>query len=580
MEMNEMLDKLPGHLMSLVIEQPYNSYTAQDHAVWRYVMRQNVEYLSKVAHGSYLEGLKKTGISIEQIPHMYGMNRILREIGWAAVVVDGFIPPSAFMEFQAYNVLVIAADIRPIDQIGYTSAPDIIHEAAGHAPIIADPEYAGYLRRFGEIGSKAFTSAWDKKMYEAIRHLSILKADPYSGKEEIREAEEAIEKLSQNPEEPSELSMIRNLHWWTVEYGLIGNLDNPKIYGAGLLSSIAESFHCLTPEVKKLPYSIEAANYSFDITEPQPQLFVIPDFETLSQVLEQFADTMALRRGGLEGIRKAVASGQPATCTYNSGLQVSGTITEVIDRNGEAVYLKTTGPTNLAYDNRELPGHGKTYHKDGFGAPVGKLSNQSNLLEEFSEEELGQIGLIIGEKAILNFESGLRVEGVLRDITLMKEKPVLLSFSDCLVTFEGNTLFDPSWGMYDMAVGSHIVSTYAGPADPDAFGLTFPVPAEKTHKISHTDEAKQLHSLYQQVRNIREENCGYANLPQIWKELKTNYPEDWLCALEILEMLTLKNFETPLQEEIKRSLDDKKGSGEEIRKLIEDGCRLILNLTL
>jgi len=580
MEMNEMLDKLPGHLMSLVIEQPYNSYTAQDHAVWRYVMRQNVEYLSKVAHGSYLEGLKKTGISIEQIPHMYGMNRILREIGWAAVVVDGFIPPSAFMEFQAYNVLVIAADIRPIDQIGYTSAPDIIHEAAGHAPIIADPEYAGYLRRFGEIGSKAFTSAWDKKMYEAIRHLSILKADPYSGKEEIREAEEAIEKLSQNPEEPSELSMIRNLHWWTVEYGLIGNLDNPKIYGAGLLSSIAESFHCLTPEVKKLPYSIEAANYSFDITEPQPQLFVIPDFETLSQVLEQFADTMALRRGGLEGIRKAVASGQTATCTYNSGLQVSGTITEVIDRNGEAVYLKTTGPTNLAYDNRELPGHGKTYHKDGFGAPVGKLSNQSNLLEEFSEEELGQIGLIIGEKAILNFESGLRVEGVLRDITLMKEKPVLLSFSDCLVTFEGNTLFDPSWGMYDMAVGSHIVSTYAGPADPDAFGLTFPVPAEKTHKISHTDEAKQLHSLYQQVRNIREENCGYANLPQIWKELKTNYPEDWLCALEILEMLTLKNFETPLQEEIKRSLDDKKGSGEEIRKLIEDGCRLILNLTL
>ena len=155
MESNEVLAKLPKHLLSLVIDQPYNSYTARDHAVWRYVMRQNTRYLSKVAHGSYIDGLRQTGISIEQIPHMYGMNRILKDIGWAAVAVDGFIPPAAFMEFQAYKILVIAADIRPINQIEYTPAPDIIHEAAGHAPIIADPEYAEYLQLFGEIGSKS-----------------------------------------------------------------------------------------------------------------------------------------------------------------------------------------------------------------------------------------------------------------------------------------------------------------------------------------------------------------------------------------------------------------------------------------
>src|SRR5210317_2011414 len=128
MEMNPILDKLPRHLMNLVIDQPYNSYTAQDHAIWRYVMRQNVRYLKRVAHHSYIDGLGKTGISIDHIPHMYGMNRILKEIGWAAVAVDGFIPPAAFMEFQAYKVLVIAADIRPIGQIEYTPAPDIIHE--------------------------------------------------------------------------------------------------------------------------------------------------------------------------------------------------------------------------------------------------------------------------------------------------------------------------------------------------------------------------------------------------------------------------------------------------------------------
>ena len=89
-ERNEILDNLPHHLLQLVIDQPYNTYTPQDHALWRYVMRQNVRYLSKVAHGSYIDGLEKTGISIDNIPHMYGMNRILKEIGWAAVAVDGY----------------------------------------------------------------------------------------------------------------------------------------------------------------------------------------------------------------------------------------------------------------------------------------------------------------------------------------------------------------------------------------------------------------------------------------------------------------------------------------------------------
>ncbi|TFG79335.1 MAG: phenylalanine 4-monooxygenase, partial [Flavobacteriales bacterium] len=107
-ESNPILDKLPKHLKQYIKPQNYGDYSPIDQAVWRYVMRKNVDYLSKVAHGSYMEGLQKTGISIDHIPNLYGMNRILKGIGWAAVAVDGFIPPSAFMEFQAYNVLVIA----------------------------------------------------------------------------------------------------------------------------------------------------------------------------------------------------------------------------------------------------------------------------------------------------------------------------------------------------------------------------------------------------------------------------------------------------------------------------------------
>lgn len=574
MELNEVLEKVPKHLMSLVIDQPYNSYTAQDHALWRYVMRQNVRYLGKVAHESYLEGLQKTGISLDRIPMMYGMNRILREIGWAAVAVDGFIPPSAFMEFQAYNVLVIAADIRPIDQIGYTSAPDIIHEAAGHAPIIANPSYASYLQRFGEIGAKAFSSANDYRMYEAIRHLSILKADPYSEKQMIVDAENAIALLEKNLGEPSELAQIRNLHWWTVEYGLIGELDHPKIYGAGLLSSIAESYYCMQPKVKKIPYTIAAVCFSFDITEPQPQLFVTPDFDTLTRVLEEYADTMSLRKGGVEGIRKAIRSEATGTCVYSSGLQVSGTFTEVLEKNGEPVYVKTTGPTNLNYQDKELPGQDKKYHQHGFSSPVGKFKNLPFLPEEASDDQLRELGFTEGEKVEFEYESGLKVNGMLLEKTRKDGKLVLLRFTECEVSYEGKILYQPSWGMYDMAVGSRIVSCFSGPADPVAFGLNYAVPAEKTHKLQHTEQVLQLFALYQKVRDIRENKDPLQNLAEVWNELITHHPDDWLCALEILELLNHQK-EDPLYREIKLFLDARRLENDNLKKLIEDGFMLL-----
>ena len=138
----ENIGKLPRHLPQYIVDQNYAAYTPVDHSVWRYVLRQNRRFLKDHAHEVYLEGLRKTGLKTEAVPSIEEMNQILAKIGWAAVPVNGFIPPAAFMEFQAYRVLVIAADMRQLDHIEYTPSPDIIHEAAGHAPIIADPEFA------------------------------------------------------------------------------------------------------------------------------------------------------------------------------------------------------------------------------------------------------------------------------------------------------------------------------------------------------------------------------------------------------------------------------------------------------
>lgn len=574
-ESNPLIDRLPEHLKQFIKPQDYDDYTPINQAVWRYVMRKNVDYLSKVAHESYLEGLRKTGLEIESIPNMYGMNRILKEIGWAAVAVDGFIPPNAFMEFQAYNVLVIASDIRQLEHIEYTPAPDIIHEGAGHAPIIANPEYAEYLRRFGEIGSKAISSKKDYEMYEAIRLLSILKEAEGTPQDQIDAAEKAVEDLQNDMGTMSEMARIRNLHWWTVEYGLIGTPDNPKIYGAGLLSSIGESAWCMTDAVKKLPYGIEAAEQSFDITKPQPQLFVTPDFAYLSQVLEEFANTMALRTGGLSGIRKLIDSAALGTIEFSTGLQVSGVLTNVIEHEGKPVYIQTTGKTALSYREKELVGHGTGYHKDGFGSPIGKLKGINLAIEDMSPRDLRAYDIYEAETVTLEFEGDITVTGeIITGSRNLQGEIILISFRNCTVTHGDNVLFQPEWGIYDMAVGKKVVSAFSGPADVRSFDLITHVPSSKTIKAAKTDERTALENLYREVRNIRESRGGGISLASIFRKVTEHYPNDWLLSVELAELLHQRH--DPLLDDVLEHLEKLKGRRPGIAHLITNGLDLIL----
>jgi len=542
---NEITKKLPKHLHKFIVTQPYNEYTSQNQAVWRFVMRMNTDYLSKVAHKSYVKGLKKTGVSVDEIPKMEGMNRILKDIGWAAVSVDGFIPPNAFMEFQAYNVLVIASDMRTINHIEYTPAPDIIHEAAGHAPIIANPEYAEYLRRFGEIGSKAISSAKDFEMYEAVRTLSILKEDPNAKESDVVKAQKKVEFLQENMGELSEMAQIRNLHWWTVEYGLIGTVDQPEIYGAGLLSSIGESAWCMQSEVKKIPYTIEVATKNFDITKPQPQLFVTPNFAHLSYVLEKFANKMALRTGGLKGVQKLITSKNIGTIELSTGVQISGIFTNVIaDENGKPIYIQTTGQTALSNRDKELIGHGVAYHSEGFGSPIGKLKGINIPIESMYPKDLEAYGIYEGKQITLEFVGGIKVVGeVITGTRGLQGKILLISFKNCSVTYNDTILFQPEWGIYDMAIGKEIIAAYAGVADVHSFDNIGEVSETKTHKITYSEKEKNLFVLYTSVKKMRDNDvASEEKMMTIYSKLEKEYPEEWLLFLELYELALLNQF--------------------------------------
>ena len=574
MKLNNVTKKLPKYLHKFIVKQPYEEYTAQNQAVWRYVMRLNMSSLKKVAHSCYIDGLNKTGIVEDFIPEMEGMNRILKNIGWAAVSVDGFIPPNAFMEFQSYNVLVISSEIRTIDHIKYTPAPDIIHEAAGHAPIIANQEYSEYLRRLGEIGCKAISSPKDDEMYEAVRLLSILKENPNSSKKDIEEANNSVNRLQNEMGELSEMAKIRNLHWWTVEYGLIGDLNNPKIYGAGLLSSIEESQACLEKKVRKIPYSIDAANVNFDITNTQPQLFVVPDFSKLSFVLEKFANTMAIRTGGLNGVRKLIDSKTMGSVELSSGVQVSGHFTNVIQKNKKTIYFNTSGETAISVNGKELIGHGKEYHKVGFGSPVGKLEGINIAIENMSPRDLKRNGIVEGKKVILNFEGGIKVEGeIITGKRDLQGKIILISFKDCRVTYLEKVLFDPSWGVYDMAVGENITSAFAGPASTDSFNDIYSISDKKTNKIIYSKADQEIHKLYKSLRVFRENKTFDSKVyTDLFKEIKENCPDEWLILLELYEVVYFNDI--TLAKEVRLELVRLKRN-KNLKQLICDGLDLI-----
>ena len=574
-ESNPILNRLPKHLLQFIKPQNYEYYSAIDQAVWRYVMRKNVDFLKTVAHKSYIDGLKQTGISIDSIPNMYGMNRILKDIGWAAVAVDGFIPPNAFMEFQAYNVLVIASDIRQLEHIEYTPAPDIIHEGAGHAPIIANPEYAEYLRRFGEIGCKAISSAKDYELYEAVRHLSIIKEAPNSNESDIASAEKKVADLQNNMGEPSEMALIRNLHWWTVEYGLIGTLENPKIYGAGLLSSIGESAWCMTNNVKKLPYTIEATFKNFDITKPQPQLFVTPNFAHLSLILEAFANTMALRKGGLIGIEKLIASKALGTIELSTGLQISGLFSEVIAENSNPIYVQTKGETALSYREKELVGHGTKTHVKGFGSPIGKLKGINLAIEDMSPRDLSAYNIYEEKTVTLEFEGGITVSGeIITGKRNLQGKIILISFKNCTVKHYDTILFKPEWGIYDMAVGKTIVSAFSGPADFDSFDLITHTVTSKTIHIEKTSKQLKLESLYQQVRDYRDGKNKTISRTKVLKQLMDAFPNDWLLPIELYE-LAFNSGEVKLCQTILSHLETIKQNKPQVGRLINDGLAII-----
>lgn len=540
-------NKIPSHLRKYVVDQNYSRYTAEDQAVWRYIMRQLKNYLSVHAHECYVDGLSKTGLSVEKIPHIEDMNLKLNEFGWSAIPVSGFIPPAAFMEFQSLSILPIASDMRSIDHIEYTPAPDIVHEAAGHAPILIDQKFSDYLKRYAAVASKAIISFEDLKLYEAIRELSDAKENPSSSPEEIARLEKHLEDTTEAMTFVSEASLLGRMNWWTAEYGLIGDIKNPKIFGAGLLSSIGEARSCLKDDVAKIALDIDCIDYGYDITEPQPQLFVTETFENLITVLDKLADQMAFKRGGIFGLDRAIEANTVNTVVSSCGVEISGKLVEYKTYQKDDVdyvsFIKMAGPTQLSLSRKEIKGHGKDYHLHGYSTPIGKIVGFSKCLSDMSIKELADKNIDLNKVISLQYESGIKFIGTLKGLTSQNGKNLIFKFSDTTITNGDEILYQPDWGLFDLVPCLNIPSVYGGPADTEAYGETteFAKKLVPTREFSTAQE--NLYTMYQQVRVLREANVFN---PETFNALKEKFLSEfnshWLIGLELLELMHTQKF--------------------------------------
>jgi phenylalanine-4-hydroxylase len=509
---------LPPHLRRYVVTQDYAAYTPRDQAVWRHILRKLTRHLEGKAHESYLRGLAATGITIERIPSLDEMNERLAAVGWRAVAVRGFIPPAVFTELQSLGVLAIAADIRTHEHIEYTPAPDIVHESAGHAPIIADPRYSEYLRRCGEVGFRAIASAEDQAVFEAIRQLSIVKEDPAATPEEVGLAEERLAAAARSRRHVSESTRASRLYWWTAEYGLVGTVDRPKLYGAGLLSSIGEAEHCLTPAVRKVPLSVDCTEMDFDITRMQPQLFVARDFDHLFEVLSEFERTLAWRRGGDEGLAEALKARTVNHLVLAGGLEVTGRVVEGFEgRAPTALGVRTAlarleGPVLRSRGGKALgrPWPGQAVVAFGKGA----LEARGNFRVELPTG-LTLSGFVVGDDEVVDLRGAIG----------------------------GRSLDLPSWCL--LLVSESLPSVAGGPADPaawdrwfgemNAFGEGEGEARAREHKANALPRPLAL--VYAGVRSLRESGRrDRARLEELARAAEA-WPEEWLVHQELEELL-------------------------------------------
>jgi len=221
------------------IRQDWHAYRPEQHAVWATLYRRRMAALRHTASRVFLDGADAIGLDSEQLPDLARINRALAaRTGWSAAAVSGFLPAGTFFSCLAERRFPTTVTIRDASRLDYVPEPDIFHDVFGHVPLHADPVFADFLQQFGLLARSAGT--------------------------------------------PGRVTQLARLFWFTVEFGLVREGGDIRVYGSGLISSHADAAHALGPRCERRPFALDAVlNQPFDIDRLQDVLFVLESFDEL-----------------------------------------------------------------------------------------------------------------------------------------------------------------------------------------------------------------------------------------------------------------------------------------------------------
>lgn len=235
------LDRPPeGAAADWTIPQNWDAFTAEEHAVWDTLFARQAQLLPGRASKAYLHGLELLKLSDGGIPRFEELSeRLMKRTGWQVVAVPGLVPDDVFFDHMANRRFVAGNFIRRPDQLDYLQEPDVFHDVFGHVPMLADPVFADYMEAYGRGGGRAM--------------------------------------------ELGALKQLSRLYWYTVEFGLIEEAGELRIYGSGIVSSFAESRFALESDSpNRIGFDLKRVmRTEYRIDDFQQNYFVIRDFDTL-----------------------------------------------------------------------------------------------------------------------------------------------------------------------------------------------------------------------------------------------------------------------------------------------------------
>lgn len=284
---------IPEDWRAYLVPQDYARYGVSEHQVWRDMvdhMESLVTELERWIHPDYVRGFRQLILPWSSIPMLADIDERLAPLGWRTVSVNGYIPAEVYAGLMSRGIFPVSRNLRRPEHIDFSPAPDLAHDLFGHVPMLVSAAHRGFLKRLAGDMARASFHRLDRDLYEANSAMAALRSSATVEASALARAEARVSAVqSELARSPSALTHLARMYLWSIEFGLMGDVDDFRMYGAGLLSSPTESRLVASGRARVVPYTLDVIQHDIHFSDPQSRYFVASGYPELHEELTRYA---------------------------------------------------------------------------------------------------------------------------------------------------------------------------------------------------------------------------------------------------------------------------------------------------